>query len=78
MIGCINYNKSKSNKTKEAVLDMCFIPNDYLLISTVERNYFVHLHDDKLFKTFTTNQPNSKYVDDAVKFMTNDLNDENK
>jgi len=78
MIGCINYNRSKSNKNKEAVLDMCFIPNDYLLISTLERNYCVHLNEDKLFKTFTTNKPNQKFVDDAVKYMTNDLKDENR
>ena len=77
MIACINYNRSKSNKSKEAVLDMCFIPNDYLLISTLERNYCVHLNEDKLFRTITsTNKPSQKYMDDAVKYMTNDLNDE--
>jgi len=36
------------------------------------------LNEDKLFKTFTTNKPNQKFVDDAVKYMTNDLKDENR
>ena len=38
-----------STHAKEKILSMCFVTNDYLLITTDLKNYSIHLSDNKLF-----------------------------
>ena len=40
----IAYGES-ANKSKETVLDMCFVAHNYMLIATSERTYHVHVSD---------------------------------
>lgn len=80
-MGVIEYKTNKPKFTKETVLSMCFIPNDYLIISTIAENYYVKLDEDKLFNRSNAIQLNSMSQEmnneDTINYMTTapDLNE---
>jgi hypothetical protein len=61
---------------------MCFLPNNYLLVSTKSNNYQVHLNEDRLlnnkrkFSKLDRIEEDESGVnaEDAIKWMTSDPN----
>lgn len=72
--------KQTNDSTKNQVLDMCFIPNNYLLITTNSNIYQVHFDEDRLlnnkrkFGKLDKIEEDESVVnpEDAVKWMTSD------
>jgi hypothetical protein len=72
LLGVIEYGQAIEN-TKESVLSMCFIPNDFLVIATEKKHYSLQLNDNMLLKT----NDNAQVVtdvdmssQDAIEFLT--------
>ena len=69
----------------EKALSICFIPNDYLLISTNINNYHVNLDENRLFSKQTTDgsklekisEEDNAEAEDAIKYMTTSSNNQN-
>ncbi len=69
LINTIKYNAL--SKKKERVLSMCFVPNNYLFITTDSEIYYVSMSDQELFKKVDPVGSNiSDQSEDILNYLT--------